>query len=268
MPVALSSAMVRHAIPRRGFASTPSVIARNVGIAEEISAERMERFFVKVEEGYRVNKAVRDMCVFAQGLKQPGTERDVPIASTLALLDVQHHPPAVDVGDLQPAQLSPAYAGRIERHHHRTMHQVAGRIDQTGHFFLAEHGRQTLVLLRKRDRIGQVRPTQRLDEQEAQRCCPSFDGAREQLAIAKQMDLVVAYMVWSKLLRRTSEIPGEVLNRVDVRPYGVRRIVTALKFVEHQLAKMGHRGILLVTHTLNPITAHIANTAASAAPAA
>jgi hypothetical protein len=27
------------------------VIARNVGIAEEISAERMERFFVKVEEG-------------------------------------------------------------------------------------------------------------------------------------------------------------------------------------------------------------------------
>lgn len=35
-------------------------------IAEEISAERMARFFVKVDEGYRVNKAVRDMCVFAQ----------------------------------------------------------------------------------------------------------------------------------------------------------------------------------------------------------
>jgi two-component system, chemotaxis family, CheB/CheR fusion protein len=35
-------------------------------IAEEISPERMRRFFVKVEEGYRVNKAVRDMCVFAR----------------------------------------------------------------------------------------------------------------------------------------------------------------------------------------------------------
>lgn len=34
-------------------------------IAEEISPERMQRFFVKVEEGYRVSKAVRDMCVFA-----------------------------------------------------------------------------------------------------------------------------------------------------------------------------------------------------------
>ena len=35
-------------------------------IAEEISAERLQRFFVKVEGGYRVNKAVRDMCVFAR----------------------------------------------------------------------------------------------------------------------------------------------------------------------------------------------------------
>jgi two-component system, chemotaxis family, CheB/CheR fusion protein len=35
-------------------------------IAEEISPERMARFFVKVDSGYRVNKAVRDMCVFAR----------------------------------------------------------------------------------------------------------------------------------------------------------------------------------------------------------
>lgn len=35
-------------------------------IADEISVERMQRFFVKVNEGYRVNKAVRDMCVFAR----------------------------------------------------------------------------------------------------------------------------------------------------------------------------------------------------------
>jgi two-component system, chemotaxis family, CheB/CheR fusion protein len=35
-------------------------------IADEISPERIARFFVKVDEGYRVNKAVRDMCVFAR----------------------------------------------------------------------------------------------------------------------------------------------------------------------------------------------------------
>jgi two-component system, chemotaxis family, CheB/CheR fusion protein len=35
-------------------------------IAEEISPERMSRFFLKVEGGYRVAKAVRDMCIFAR----------------------------------------------------------------------------------------------------------------------------------------------------------------------------------------------------------
>jgi two-component system CheB/CheR fusion protein len=35
-------------------------------IAEEISPERMQRFFTKVDEGYRVSKTVRDMCVFAR----------------------------------------------------------------------------------------------------------------------------------------------------------------------------------------------------------
>ncbi len=35
-------------------------------IANEVSPERLARFFVKVEEGYRVNKAVRDMCIFAR----------------------------------------------------------------------------------------------------------------------------------------------------------------------------------------------------------
>ena len=35
-------------------------------IAEEISPERMKRFFLKVDGGYRVNKAVRDICIFAR----------------------------------------------------------------------------------------------------------------------------------------------------------------------------------------------------------
>lgn len=35
-------------------------------IAQEISPDRLRRFFTKVEEGYRVGKAVRDLCVFAK----------------------------------------------------------------------------------------------------------------------------------------------------------------------------------------------------------
>jgi hypothetical protein len=55
---------------------------------------------------------------------------------------------------------------------------------------------------------------------------------------------------------------------MKVRPYGLRRVVTTLKLIEHQLAKMGHRGILLVTRTLNPAADSAATNAASAAPAA
>ncbi|MGO4214332.1 CheR family methyltransferase, partial [Terriglobus sp. YAF25] len=35
-------------------------------IAEQMSPDRLRRFFVKVEGGYRVDKSVRDMCVFAR----------------------------------------------------------------------------------------------------------------------------------------------------------------------------------------------------------
>jgi two-component system CheB/CheR fusion protein len=35
-------------------------------IAEEISPTRLQRFFIKGDDGYRVNKAVRDMCIFAR----------------------------------------------------------------------------------------------------------------------------------------------------------------------------------------------------------
>jgi hypothetical protein len=96
-------------------------------------------------------------------------------------------------------------------------------------------------VLRKRERIGQIGPTQCLDEQEAQRRRLSFDSARRKLAVAEQMDLVLAYVIGSKLLGRTMEVPGELLDRVKVRPHGVRRVVTTLELVEHQLAKMGHR---------------------------
>ena len=34
-------------------------------IAQDVSAERLRRFFVKLESGYQISKSIRDMCVFA-----------------------------------------------------------------------------------------------------------------------------------------------------------------------------------------------------------
>lgn len=84
-------------------------------------------------------------------------------------------------------------------------HPIAGRINQQGDFVLAEHSRQALVLLRKRDRIGQVRSPQRLSEQEPQSCRPSFDGPRRGLAIAKQMNMVATVLVSKRAVVRYHE---------------------------------------------------------------
>ena len=34
-------------------------------ISAQVSPERLRRFFVAVEEGYQINQAIRDLCVFA-----------------------------------------------------------------------------------------------------------------------------------------------------------------------------------------------------------
>ncbi|HWB14611.1 MAG TPA: chemotaxis protein CheB [Pirellulales bacterium] len=40
--------------------------AYSEGIATEVSAQRLERFFRKTDRGYEVNKSVRDLCIFAR----------------------------------------------------------------------------------------------------------------------------------------------------------------------------------------------------------
>jgi hypothetical protein len=71
-----------------------------------------------------------------------------------SLLDVKDHTFAVDISHLEAAQLGPAPTGRIQRHGHRSMHEVSGAIDQPRDLFLAQHARQALVMLRERDGIG------------------------------------------------------------------------------------------------------------------
>jgi hypothetical protein len=63
----------------------------------------------------------------------------------------------------------------------------------------------------------------------------------EKLAIAEQMNLILANMVWSELIGRPAEILDELLYRMYVGTNGVGRVVTALELIQHPLAKTGHR---------------------------
>jgi hypothetical protein len=55
------------------------------------------------------------------------------------------------------------------------------------------------------------------------------------------MNLVLAYMIRSKLIRRTVEVSSELLHGVHVGANSMRRVVAALEFIQHPLAKTGHR---------------------------
>jgi hypothetical protein len=60
--------------------------------------------------------------------------------SSLAAKDVNHHPSAINVADLQASQLRVPNTGGIEGHEDRSMKWRASRIDELGYFFLTENG--------------------------------------------------------------------------------------------------------------------------------
>ena len=55
--------------------------------------------------------------------------------------NMDDHACAVNVLDLEMAQFGPAHAGRIQRHQHGAMEQIAGRIDEPDCFFLCQDDR-------------------------------------------------------------------------------------------------------------------------------
>ena len=71
-----------------------------------------------------------------------------------------------------------------------------------------------------------------------------LDGAGRQVAVLKQMDLVLADFVWSQLLGRTSEMRRESLDDPDVRPCCILGVITALEFLQHHLSESGHKDLL------------------------
>src|ERR1700691_2879222 len=70
--------------------------------------------------------------VCAEFVEQNGTEHYVAVLATLAALDVNHHPSAINVADLQPSQLRVPSTGGIEGHENSSMKWCASRIDELG----------------------------------------------------------------------------------------------------------------------------------------
>ena len=72
---------------------------------------------------------------------------------------------------------------------------------------------------------------------------------RLEFAVAQQVGLILAEVDPIELVRRAVKMLCEPLDGLDVVLNGGLGVVAPLEFVQHRLAEMGHRN-LLVTHTL------------------
>jgi hypothetical protein len=101
--------------------------------------------------------------------------------------------------------------------------------------------------------IGKIWPSECLDEEKTQSSGTTFDRSWRKLAVAKQVNLILANMFWAETIGRTVEVPREILYGVDVSTNGVLSVVATLEFVQHQLPESGHSN-LLVTQNLTRAT--------------
>ena len=78
--------------------------------------------------------------ILSQRFQQLWAEGHIAILAALTLLDMNHHPLAVDVADLEMGQFRATHACGVERHQDGAMKKVTCCIDQPPDLFLAEDG--------------------------------------------------------------------------------------------------------------------------------
>src|SRR5271169_4995803 len=86
--------------------------------------------------------------VDAKFLQQLRAEHDIAVLAALALSDMDHHPLAVDVADLQVGRFCAACAGGIHSHQQDAMKGCIRRLNQSRDFFLTEDPWKVTHLLR------------------------------------------------------------------------------------------------------------------------
>src|ERR1035441_7234807 len=173
--------------------------------------------------------------VDAQLFEQLRAEHDIAVLAALALPDMDHHPLAVYVADLQVGRFRAACAGGIHRHQQDAMKGGIRRLNQSRDFFLAEYPGKVPHLLRIR-RLGDAPVAlQDVNIEEPKRRQPHNYGVRTVLQLGEEHRLILANILWAKLIGRAPEILAEVRYAVQVGADGRFGEVAAVQLLKHEL---------------------------------
>jgi len=156
------------------------------------------------------------------------------------------HALAVDVLHPQTDEFAAPDAGGIKKHQHGPSLDIAGGIDQLGHFFWTQDFRYpVLAVFRIRDRVGRKTALQCAHEEKAQTGCLRNHRSHRQFSLVQQVSLPLTNMFRAELIGRFTEVAGEPLDGANIRACSSFREVTSLEFLQHYFAKTGHSGTSL-----------------------
>ena len=108
--------------------------------------------------------------------------------TAFTLADTDHHPLAVDIGDLQMHDFGDTQAGRIGRHQDGALFQAGNRLEETRDFLEAQDDGQLHGPFGQREILVTPVPPERDAVQEAQRAYGQLDTGWRELAFVGQVD--------------------------------------------------------------------------------
>ena len=149
----------------------------------------------------------------AQDARQLRRQHDVAVLATFALLDADHHPAAVDVGDHEADHRADVQSASICGGQRRPVLQAGHRLQKAHYLIGAEDHRQLPQLARVRDPFRQFGLTQRDPVAEAERADDLLERRPGDTA-GEQMHLEGANVLEVKLVGRAAEEPAELRHRV------------------------------------------------------
>ena len=186
--------------------------------------------------GEKVSLGLHPPPVHAQGLEQLLAEWDIAVMAAFSMVNMNDHALAVDVADLQPAQLGTADTRRVQGHQNRAVEQVAGRIDEFGHLLRAQDLRQFAVALGKGQAVHHKVAFQGLDVEEAQPGDVLLYGSGVEFAVLEEVGGILADLIGSELIGSRVVVLGEIPDDPEVRFRGILGVITTLEFLQHHLS--------------------------------
>ena len=182
--------------------------------------------------------------VRAQDAEQLGREHHGAVLAALAALDPDHHPHAVDVGDLQTDRLGRPQSRRIGRRQRDAGLQARHRFENAHHLVGVQDHRQLARLARVGDALRDLALPKRDAIEEPQRA-DRLVQRRPRHAGRHQMNLEGADVLQAKPVRGPAEVAAELADRVQIGSLRRRRQIADGHVLGHAAAlraDLGHRG--------------------------